>query len=184
MEPAKSQSKYDPLPSAEVNKVRESLKSSSMELRALVKDPLPDALPKSEVVRSNLATKDMNLVPQVENQSGDVDIPGSGVCMSIVPYRPNDANLGKKVSVHCSNVRRPNLMERRSSACTYEVIMFVIICFNWGEILFNIYLLARGLKDDILFTMFFMENACCFHEEVLLSKRLPPPMALHCVVLY
>lgn len=154
-------SKYDPLPSTEVNKVRESLKSSSMELKALVKDPLPDALHTSEVVRSKLATNDINLGPPIENQSGDVDVRNSDVCMRVVLYQPDDANLGKKSSVNCSNAHLPNItkgivlyqpdnanhgkkssvdcsnahlpniMERKSSATTYEV-MFVVIFFNLG----------------------------------------------------
>lgn len=138
-EPEKLGSKYDPLPSTEVNKVRESLKSSSMELKALVKDPLPDALHTSEVVRSKLATNDINLGPPIENQSGDVDVPNSDVCMRIVLYQPNDASLGKKSSVDCSNAHLPNIMERKSSATTYEV-MFVIICFNLGCRFFIIYI--------------------------------------------
>ncbi|TKY45743.1 Telomeric repeat-binding factor 1 [Spatholobus suberectus] len=120
VEPAKSWSKHDPVPSAEVRKVRESLKSSSLELRALIKDPLPDALHTSEVVRSKLATRDTNIEPSIENQREDVDVPDPNVCKSIVLFQPNDANLGKKSSVHCSNVHQPCLMERKRSARSFE----------------------------------------------------------------
>ncbi|KAE9594481.1 putative transcription factor MYB-HB-like family [Lupinus albus] len=114
VEPAKSWRKCDSVPSAEVKKVRESLKSSSSELQALVKDPLPDALQTSEVVRSKYAVKDIN-------QNGAVDVPDPIVCKSIVPFQPNDANLVKQPFVHCSNnVRRPNLLERKATARTYE----------------------------------------------------------------
>ncbi|XP_061356953.1 uncharacterized protein LOC133301342 isoform X2 [Gastrolobium bilobum] len=105
------------VPSPEVEKVRESLKSSSLELRALVKDPLPDAMHTSEIVRSKLATKD---VPPIENLRGDIDVPDSDVCKSIVPFQPDNANLAKKSSVHCGNVNRPNIMKRTSTARTYE----------------------------------------------------------------
>ncbi|KAK7305531.1 hypothetical protein VNO77_43437 [Canavalia gladiata] len=115
VEPVESSSKYDPVPSSEFRNAQESLKSSSLELRALVKDPLPDALLTSEVVRSKLATKDTNIEPPTENQSED----DPNVCMSIVPFQPNDANLGKKTFVHCSNVHRPNLMARKRSAHTF-----------------------------------------------------------------
>ncbi|XP_027190658.1 uncharacterized protein [Cicer arietinum] len=104
--------KYDSLPSAEVKKVRESLKSSSMELKALVKDPLPDALHTSELVRSKLATKDINLGPPIENQSQRVDVPDSNACKIVVLYQPKDAKLEKKSVAHCSNSHRPNLMEQ------------------------------------------------------------------------
>ncbi|XP_019418990.1 PREDICTED: uncharacterized protein LOC109329694 isoform X2 [Lupinus angustifolius] len=114
VEPAKSWGKCDYVPSSEVKKVRESLKSSSLELQALVKDPLPDALQTSEVVRSKLAVKDIN-------QNGDVDVPDPIVCKSIVPFQPNDANLVKQSFVRCSNnVRRPNLLERKDTARTYQ----------------------------------------------------------------
>ncbi|OIW14097.1 hypothetical protein TanjilG_19476 [Lupinus angustifolius] len=143
VEPAKSWSKCDTVPSAEVKKVRESLKSSSLELQALVKDPLADALQMSEVVRSNLAGKDINHGPSIGNQNGDVDVPDPNVdqngdvpdpnvdqngdvpdpnvCNSIVPFQPNDANLVKKPFVRCSNnVCCPNLLERKATARTYE----------------------------------------------------------------
>lgn len=124
--------KYDSLPSAEVKKVRESLKSSSMELKALVKDPLPDALHTSELVRSKLATKDINLGPPIENQSQRVDVPDSNACKIVVLYQPKDAKLEKKSVAHCSNSHRPNLMEQASSARASEVIIYVIICANIG----------------------------------------------------
>lgn len=132
--PSNLSSKYKILPSAEVKKVRESLKSSSMELKALVKDPLPDALRSSEDVRSKLATEHINLGPSSENQSGHVDVRHSDRCKSIVLYqaKANDANLAKKPSVPCSNDRRPNFMGRASSAHTYEVIINVMICSNLG----------------------------------------------------
>ncbi|XP_027335759.1 uncharacterized protein LOC113849788 isoform X2 [Abrus precatorius] len=123
VEPANmwSHYKYDPVSTAEVRRVRESLKSSSFELRSLVKDPLPDALHMSEVVRSKLATEDTNFEPLVENQSEDVYVPNPDVCKSIVPFQPkNDTNLGKKSSVRSSNACHPNLMERRSNARTFE----------------------------------------------------------------
>ncbi|CAJ2631100.1 unnamed protein product [Trifolium pratense] len=115
--------KFENLPSAEVEKVWESLRSSSIEVKAMVKDPLPDALHASEIVRSKLAAKDINRRPPVENQSGHVDAPDSTECKTIVLYQPNDINLGKKSSVHCSSSSRrllPKLMERGSSAHTFE----------------------------------------------------------------
>lgn len=131
VEEAKSGSKQDPVPSAQVRKVRESLKSSSLELRALVKDPLPDALHTSEVVRSKLARRDTNI--ESPNQNEDVDVQNPNVCKTIVLFQHNDANPGNKSSVHCSNVDQPKLMERNRTACAFEVIMFFIICFNLGE---------------------------------------------------
>ncbi|KAI4307546.1 hypothetical protein L6164_030722 [Bauhinia variegata] len=98
---------YDPLPSSEVNKVRESLKSSSLELKALVKDPLPEALQRSDIVRSDLAIKDMLHELPIENQSKE-------------SFQPNDANIGGKSSVYKSFVCRPSLMERNSTAQTYQ----------------------------------------------------------------
>ncbi|KAL5077053.1 hypothetical protein RYX36_016037 [Vicia faba] len=119
--PTNLSSKYKILPSPEVNKVRESLKSSSLELKALVKDPLPDALRSSEDVRSKLATKHVNPGPPRENQNGHVDVRHSDGSKTIVLYQPNDANPAKKSSVPCGNDGRPNFMGRASSAHTYEL---------------------------------------------------------------
>uniref|UniRef100_A0A7N0U3T0 Uncharacterized protein n=1 Tax=Kalanchoe fedtschenkoi TaxID=63787 RepID=A0A7N0U3T0_KALFE len=52
---------YHPLPENEVIKVREELKSSSRELQAAVKDPLPDALRVAEAVISDVSR---NCIPQ------------------------------------------------------------------------------------------------------------------------
>lgn len=133
--PINFSTKYENLRSADVKKLQESLKSSSLELKALVKDPLPDALHTSEAVRSKLATKDINRRPASEKQSEHVDVRDSDACKTIVPYQPNDANFAKEPSVPCSsdrpncsngsrpnysNDRRPNLMRRASYAQTYE----------------------------------------------------------------
>lgn len=128
--PTKMCSKYDPVSSLEVRKLRESLKSSSLELQAVVEDPLPDSLHKSDIVRSELAMKGISHEPPLENQSRDVDVPEPNACRSIVLYQPIDAIIKKNSSVNWSNVHRPNLMERNSTAHTYEVIMFIIFCFN------------------------------------------------------
>ncbi|KAL2333070.1 hypothetical protein Fmac_014283 [Flemingia macrophylla] len=120
VEPEKWQSKHDHVSGADVRKVQESLKSSSLELRALIEDPLPDALHTSEVIRSKAATRDVNIEPPIENQSEDVNVPDPNVCQSIVLFQPKDTNLGKKSSVHSSNVHQPSLMERNRSACSYE----------------------------------------------------------------
>ncbi|KAH1226164.1 Single myb histone 4 [Glycine max] len=126
----KSWSKHDPVPSAEVKKVRESLKSSSLELRALVKDPLPHALHISDVVRSKLATSDTKTEPLIENQHEDVEVQDPDVCQSIVPFQPNDVNLGKKSFVHCSNIHQPYLMEQNISARTFELFPSF---FQWED---------------------------------------------------
>ncbi|KAJ7959926.1 Telomeric repeat-binding factor like [Quillaja saponaria] len=109
-------SKYDSLPSPEVKRVQEALKSSSLELKALVEDPLPHALGLSEIVRSELERKDMNHEPTLENQSRNADAPNTHA----EPIKTNDANPGNQSSVHQSNVQRPNLMQRNSTARTYE----------------------------------------------------------------
>ncbi|XP_054776809.1 uncharacterized protein LOC129285980 [Prosopis cineraria] len=103
----------------QVDKLRKSLISSSLELRALVKDPLPDALHRSDIVRSELASKGVNHEPSFENQSAVVDVPEQNTCRSMVLYQPIDI-LKKQYSANCSNVQRPSLMERNSTACTYE----------------------------------------------------------------
>ncbi|KAJ7964316.1 Telomeric repeat-binding factor like [Quillaja saponaria] len=111
--------KYYSLPSAEVKRVQETLKSSSLELQDLVEDPLSRALQISDTVRSELARKDMKHEPTIENQSRDVDAPnphakkGDHVEIHV-------ANLGNQSSVQQSNVLQSSLMQRNSTAHTYE----------------------------------------------------------------
>lgn len=186
VEPANSRSKYDLFPSPEVKEVQESLKSSSLELRALVKDPLPDALRTSEAIRSKLAAKDINHEPHIENQSGDVDAPDPDVCKSIVLYQPNDANLVKKSSVHCSNVHCPNLMEPNNTARTYEVIMFQIMFYSGARFLVTVrkgpcFDLKGGILFKITFFFFFDVKMLAFSpKEGLPSRGLPPSDTVAC----
>ena len=107
----------------QVENLRRSLMSSSLELRALVKDPLPDALYKSGVVRSELATKGVNHEIPSENHSKAVNVSEQNTCRSIVRYQPFSDIFKKQSSASCSNVQRPNLMERNRTAHTYEVFV-------------------------------------------------------------
>lgn len=95
--------------SAEVNKVRGALESSSLELQAVVKDPLPDALQLAEAI-SGEARKNKRQDPAEDNhvKANLLIVDGAGVVQA--------------VGGNTSNVPRPSLMERNSSAHTFEVI--------------------------------------------------------------
>jgi len=54
----------------EVERVQEALKSSSMELHAAVRDPLPDALQTAQTLCSTVATNDKSSKPPGVNQTG------------------------------------------------------------------------------------------------------------------
>ncbi|KAK9287626.1 hypothetical protein L1049_016063 [Liquidambar formosana] len=136
-----SNNKYGSLPTPEVNKVKEALRSSSLELQAVVKDPLPDALRLADTVLSDIARKNMNHESSVENQDRmDVNVPKPSVNESVEPFQANEGHLGNQCSVEesvepvqanegdpgnqCSrlenNVPRPSLMERNGTARSYE----------------------------------------------------------------
>jgi telomeric repeat-binding factor 2 len=127
-------SKYDSLRSPDVDKVQEALKSSSLELRALVKDPLPDALRLAETVISNMVSKDKQHGPSVENQGRkDVNAPNPSVNTGNEPAETNDSNRGNQSCSHQSNACKPSLMERNSTARAYEVPVFMLcllVCFQ------------------------------------------------------
>ncbi|XP_073151565.1 uncharacterized protein [Henckelia pumila] len=93
--------------SAEVNRVQKALDSSSLELQAVVKDPLPDALRLAESI-SNMAGQSKNHDPmEVEHVEANLFVvDGAGVVQ------------GNGCTV--DNVPRPNLMERNISARTHE----------------------------------------------------------------
>ncbi|XP_057952442.1 uncharacterized protein LOC131146705 [Malania oleifera] len=60
--------KYDCLSSAEVSRMQAALKSSSLDLQAVVKDPLPDAVNFANTIAHEMARKRLNQVPLLENQ--------------------------------------------------------------------------------------------------------------------
>ncbi|XP_011090069.1 telomere repeat-binding protein 2-like [Sesamum indicum] len=93
--------------SPEVNGVRKALQSSSLELQAVVKDPLPDALRLAEAI-SGVAREDKGHDPtEVNHVAGNqFVVDGAGVIHSTVP--------------NVSDTRKRSLMERNSSAHTYE----------------------------------------------------------------
>ncbi|GAV58619.1 Myb_DNA-binding domain-containing protein, partial [Cephalotus follicularis] len=118
-------SKYDSLPSPEVSKVQEALKASALELPALVKDPLPDALRMAEAVISHMAENIENLEPlavnQIENDKGATNLPNLIGTGSV--EEPVQAKEGDRLNQSCghrNNLPKPSIMERNGSARTYE----------------------------------------------------------------
>lgn len=125
-----SPSKYDSLPTPEVNMIREALKSSSLDLQAVVNDPLPDALHLSETIIADMVKKDKIHEPSVENQSGkDIDALNPSVDKGVAA-QTTDSGCGNQSCIPQSNSTRPSLMERNSTAHTYEVLALMFCCFN------------------------------------------------------
>ncbi|KAL0390348.1 UNVERIFIED_CONTAM: hypothetical protein Scaly_0391900 [Sesamum calycinum] len=93
--------------SPEVNGVRKALQSSSLELQAVVKDPLPEALQLAEAI-SGVAREDKGHDPiEVNHVAGNqFVVDGAGVIHSTVG--------------NVSDTRKRSLMEPNSSAHTYE----------------------------------------------------------------
>ncbi|EEF43704.1 uncharacterized protein LOC8275316 isoform X2 [Ricinus communis] len=72
--------KYNPLLTPEVTKVKEALKSSSLELKALVEDPLPNALHLSEALIAEEKRKALAKETAVKTWSGKgVDVPNPSI---------------------------------------------------------------------------------------------------------
>lgn len=84
-----SNARYNLPGSAEVNRAREALDKSTMELRAAVNDPLPEALRIAEAIAK--------LQKEAERNNGGPE-----------------------------NVSKPSLMERNSTARTFEVTIFFL----------------------------------------------------------
>ncbi|KAJ9698885.1 hypothetical protein PVL29_007788 [Vitis rotundifolia] len=116
-----SGSKYDCLLTPEVDKVQEALKSSSLELQALVKDPLPEALQLAAAVLSGMAKKDVNHGPLTKDQGIiDVAAPNPSVGKNLVADQTNEADSGHQCTTDQNNVPRPSLMARNGTARTFE----------------------------------------------------------------
>ncbi|KAI7983257.1 Single myb histone 5 [Camellia lanceoleosa] len=116
----KSSNNYGCLPTPEINKVQEALRTSRLELHAAVKDPLPDALQVAENVISSMRREDMNQEPSVEGHKVDVEISIHSVDRSAEAAQANEANLGNQCFRHQNNVPKPSLMARNSTAHTCE----------------------------------------------------------------
>ena len=96
----------------------------------MVKDPQPDALHSAESVMSEMVKKDKTREPSVENQSGkDINALNPSVAKSVAP-QATDFGCGNQSCVPQSNSTRPSLMERNSTAHTYEVLVLMFCCFN------------------------------------------------------
>lgn len=155
-------SKYDSLSTPEVNKVQAALKSSSLELQAVVKDPLPDALRLAENVMNDRVTRDKKHETSVENQTArDRDAPNPSVNNSIEPTESNDRTHENQSCSNQNNAPRQSLMERNSTAHTYEVPLFMFCCTN---------LLVCFRYDDVVREMFCswgMHGNCAFFWQSL-----------------
>ncbi|KAK2992718.1 hypothetical protein RJ640_025221, partial [Escallonia rubra] len=105
----------------EIDKVQGALESSCQELQAVVKDPLPDALHMAQTLISKMARENMDheTVVGVENRV-DVDAPNSSTDRSADAVLANEGNPGNQSNGHQDNGPKPSLMERNSTARTYE----------------------------------------------------------------
>ncbi|KAI9159785.1 hypothetical protein LWI28_001894 [Acer negundo] len=117
-------SKYGTLPTPEVNKVQEALKSSSLELHAMVKDPLPSALRLAEAVISNIARRTQNHDhsmeaqntvpnhdPSVETRNIDEHGPNPSSNANAEPVQANDSSHRNPILNHEPSVEEQNDVE-------------------------------------------------------------------------
>ncbi|CAB4282044.1 unnamed protein product [Prunus armeniaca] len=127
-----SNSKYDSLSTPEVSNAQEALRSSILELQAVVTDPLPDALRVAETIRLDLAMKSVNVgaenlsvekgvgpvqshndnlgnmsVPQSSGKEKDVLTPPVNQGKGTESVQADDANLGNPSSSNKNIAPRP-----------------------------------------------------------------------------
>ncbi|KAL8033960.1 hypothetical protein ABFS82_13G191200 [Erythranthe guttata] len=129
--------------SEEVRNVREALDRSSLDLRAVVKDPLPDALRIAAEAMAgtsarNMAAGDKNMHQDTLKRKAEAMAGTSARNMAAGeknknqdPVKENhvesnrvdvdgDGDVQVSTGINVGNVRRPSLMERNKSARTYE----------------------------------------------------------------
>ncbi|XP_059655506.1 uncharacterized protein LOC132302614 [Cornus florida] len=95
--------KYDCPPTIMVNKIQEELRSSSLQLQAMVKDPLPDALKLAEAIIMQRGK--MNHEPMAENQNKfDVHAVNTSVDKSAEVVEANEGNIGNQCCSHQNEV--------------------------------------------------------------------------------
>ncbi|XAR54507.1 hypothetical protein NMG60_11029660 [Bertholletia excelsa] len=112
---------HDGLPIPEIDKVQEALRTSSLELQAVVKDPLPEALQFAEKVISGMSRENMNKDAALGGHSGvDVDATNPSIDKCAEAAQGNGANLDNHSYRHLNDLSKPSLMVWNSTACTYE----------------------------------------------------------------
>ncbi|KAF8015005.1 hypothetical protein BT93_H0713 [Corymbia citriodora subsp. variegata] len=115
-----ARSGFDTLPSPDVNRVQEELKSSSLELRAAVTDPLPDAIRLADSLVHNAAGSSTNFECAEAQIREDVNASGASADQNVGPVPGSEENHVNLSTGHQNNQSRPSLFERNSSAHTYE----------------------------------------------------------------
>ncbi|CAN0901716.1 hypothetical protein LINGRAHAP2_LOCUS21571 [Linum grandiflorum] len=95
-------SKYDTLSTPEVKQVKDALQSSSIELQAVVKDPLPDALHRSEPFIAELQQDVCNKEALVKNHNGE-NMGASGPSADVIMSELNSRGLNPDVHAEKSN---------------------------------------------------------------------------------
>lgn len=190
-----SYSKKATLLTPEVNRVQEALKSSSIELHELVKDPLPDALVQGKALVSEISRRNLNQNHSMETLNGvtnhEASVGGQNSdenelnpFSNIIakPIQANETNCRNPRTNHedsvedqrhvehvlnplsnnnvgcdqankrssgnpsCVNQKaahKPSLMERNSTAHTYEVLLSLISCRSF--LLLIPLIISRGL---------------------------------------
>ncbi|XP_030532549.2 uncharacterized protein LOC115742414 isoform X2 [Rhodamnia argentea] len=115
-----SHSEFDTLLSADVNRVQEALKSSSVELRAVVADPLPDAIRLADSLVHNAARSSTNFECAEAQIREDVIASDASADQNVGPVPGGEVNHVNKSTGHQNDQCRASLFERNSSARTYE----------------------------------------------------------------
>lgn len=122
-----SSDKYGCLSKPEVTKLQDALRSSSSELHAMVKDPLPDALQKAKNIISNMSSTEKCVkdgpAPNVSSADKcDKDVQASNVSAaekSADVGQSDKSNPGDKGGSQ-TNDPKPSLMTRNTTARTFE----------------------------------------------------------------
>ncbi|KAL3748667.1 hypothetical protein ACJRO7_009840 [Eucalyptus globulus] len=111
---------FDTVPSPYVNRVQEALKSSSVELRAAVADPLPDAIRLADSLVRNAAGSSTNFECAEAQIREDVNASDASTEQNVGPVPGGEENHVNQSTSHQNKQCKPSLFERNSSARTYE----------------------------------------------------------------
>ncbi|XP_077217271.1 uncharacterized protein LOC143851669 isoform X2 [Tasmannia lanceolata] len=113
--------KYDGLSTPDVNKVREDLKSSCINLQTVVEDPLPDSLKMVERILVNMPTEQINQEgPEDNHNLVDVDVCNSSVDKGVEATHVGETNTANQ-NDRLDGASWPGFMVRNTTAHTYEM---------------------------------------------------------------
>ncbi|XP_077217535.1 uncharacterized protein LOC143851909 isoform X3 [Tasmannia lanceolata] len=138
--------KYDGLSTPNVNKVREDLKSSCINLQTVVKDPPPDSLKMAERILVNMPIEQINQEgPEDNHNLVDVDLCNSSIDKGVEATHVGETNTANQ-NDRQDGASWPGFMVRNRTAHTYECVYSGLANWKFAWAMEPVYMIAYEIR--------------------------------------